>query len=74
MTMPRSEDWTIGARELIKGSPELRFGIGEDIRELLATGDDEDHRVAYRLARGLLELEFETDAELLAQLREPATV
>ena len=42
-----------------------------DIRELLVTGNDEDQRVARRMARGLLELEFETDAELLEQLRQP---
>lgn len=70
MTMPRSEDWKIGARDLIKRNPELRVGTAEDIRELLATGDDEDHQVAYVLARGLLELEFATDAELLEKLRE----
>ncbi len=71
MTMPRSEDWKIGARELIKRSPELRVGIVEDIQELLATGNDEDQRVARRMARGLLELEFETDAELLEMLKQP---
>ena len=70
MAMPKSEDWKIGARELIGRNPELRVGIAEDVRELLATGDDEDHRVAYRMARGLLELEFDNDAELLALLRE----
>ena len=68
--MPLSEDWKIGARRMIKRSPELYAETVEGIRELLATGDDEDHRVAYRLARGLLELEFETDAELMAQLGE----
>ncbi|MCY3690891.1 MAG: hypothetical protein OXI54_02660 [Chloroflexota bacterium] len=68
MTMPLSEDWKIGAREVIERSPELRAGLVGDIRELLATGDDEDRQVAYALARGLLELEFDTDAELLAQL------
>ncbi len=71
MTMPRSEDWKIGARELIKRSPELRVGIAEDIQELLATGSDEDRRVAHRMARGLLELEFDTDVELIEQLRQP---
>lgn len=70
MTMPRSEDWKIGARELIKRNPELRIGLAEDIQELLATGDDEDRRVGLHMARGLLELEFDTDAELLEKLRE----
>lgn len=73
MTMPRSEDWKIGARDLIKRSPELDTGIIEDIRELLNAGEDEDRQVAYTLARGLLELEFTSDAELLAQLQEPVT-
>ena len=70
MTMPRSEDWRIGAREMIKRNPELRVAMVKDIRELLVTGNDEDQRVARRMARGLLELEFDTGAELLAQLRE----
>ncbi len=70
MTMQRSEDWKIGAREMIARNPELRVGIAEDIQELLATGDDEDRRVGHRMARGLLELDFSTDEELLAQLRE----
>ena len=70
MTMPKSEDWKIGARELIRRDPELRVAIAEDVRELLATGNNEDRRVAYRMARGLLELEFDNDAELLALLRE----
>ena len=70
--MPLSEDWKIGARRMVKRSPELRAETVKGIRELLATDDDEDHRVAYLLARGLLELEFDTDAELLAQLRESA--
>ena len=74
MTKRRSEDWKIGARELIKRNPELRIGMAEDIRELLATGDDEDYRVAHSMARGLLELEFDSDEELLAQLGEPVTV
>ena len=73
MTIPRSEDWKIGARDLIKRSPELHAGIMEDIRELLAAGNDEDRQVAYTLARGLLKLEFDSDAELLAQLQEPVT-
>ena len=70
MTVPRSEDWKIGAREMVWRSPELRVEMMKDIQELLATGDDEDRRVAYSIARGLLELEFDTDEELLAQLRE----
>jgi hypothetical protein len=70
MAVPRSEDWKIGAREMVWRSPELRVEMMKDIQELLATGDDEDRRVAYSIARGLLELEFDTDEELLAQLRE----
>ncbi len=68
---PRSEDWQIGARRRIKRSPALRDETAKGIRELLATGDDEDQRVARRMARGLLELEFETDAELLELLKQP---
>ena len=68
--MPLSEDWKIAERRAINRDPELRAETIKGIRELLATGDDEDHRVAYSLARGLLELEFDTDAELLSQLRE----
>ena len=71
MTMPKSEDWKIGARELIGRNPELRTGIAEDVRELLASGDEENQRVGRNMARGLLELEFKTDAELLALLPEP---
>lgn len=73
MTMPRSEDWKIGARDLIKRSPELHAGIMEDVHELLTTGDEEDRQVAHTIARGLLELEFDSDAQLLAQLRESVT-
>ena len=69
--MPLSEDWKVGARERIRRDPELRSETVKGIRELLDTGDDEDRRVAYHLARGLLELEFETDAELLEQLQQP---
>ena len=68
--MPLSEDWKVGARERIKRDPELYAETVKGIRELLAADDDEDRRVAYHLARGLLGMEFETDAELLAQLRE----
>ena len=71
MTVPRSQDWKIGAREMLRRDPELRVLTMQDVQELLATGDDEDRRVAHTLARGLLELEFETDAELLEQLRQP---
>ena len=70
MTVPRAEDWKIGAREMVGRSPALRVEMMKDIQELLATGDDEDRRVAYTIARGLLEFEFDTDEELLAQLRE----
>ncbi len=69
--MPRSEDWKVGARERIRRDPELRTLTMQDVQELLSTGDEEDRRVAHTLARGLLELEFETDAELLEQLRQP---
>ena len=68
---PKSVDWKVGARERIRRDPELRVLTLQDVQELLATGDDEDRRVAHTLARGLLELEFETDAELLEQLRQP---
>lgn len=68
---PKSVDWKVGARERIRRDPELRALTLQDVQELLATGDDEDRRVAHTLARGLLELEFETDAELLEQLRQP---
>ena len=68
---PKSVDWKVGARERIRRDPELRALTMQDVHELLATGDDEDRRVAHTLARGLLELEFETDAELLEQLRQP---
>ena len=68
--MPLSEDWKIAERRAIKRDPALRAETEKGVLELLATGDDEDRRVAYHLARGLLELEFETDAELLAQLRQ----
>ena len=74
MSMPRSEDWKIGVRQMLKSDPEFRVEMEKDIRELLATGDYEDMRVGRRLARGLLELEFETDAELLAQLPAAAAV
>ena len=73
MNMPRSEDWKIGVRQLLKNDPEFRIETEKDIRELLATGNDEDQRVARRMARGLLELEFETDAELLELLKEPVS-
>lgn len=69
--MPLSEDWKIGARRMIRRDPELRAGTVQDVLELLASDDDEDQRVARRMARGLLELEFETDAELLELLKQP---
>ena len=71
MSIPRSEDWKIGVRQMLKNDPEFRVEMERDIRELLVTGNDEDQRVARRMARGLLELEFETDDELLEQLRQP---
>ena len=69
--MPLSEDWKIAERRAINRDPELRAETVKGIRKLLTTGDDEDQRVAYHLARGLLELEFDSDEELLAQLAEP---
>ncbi len=69
--VPLSEDWKIGARRMIKRDPELHAETVKGILELLTTEDDEDQRVARSMARGLLELEFETDAELLEQLRQP---
>ena len=69
--MPLSEDWKIAERRAIKRDPELRSETVKGIRELLATDNDEDRRVAYHLARGLLDLEFDTDAELLEKLRQP---
>ena len=68
---PTSVDWKVGARERIRRDPELRALTIQDVQELLSTGDEEDRRVAHTLASGLLELEFETDAELLEQLRQP---
>ena len=68
--MPLSEDWKIAERRAIRRDPALRAETEKGIRELLSTGDDEDRRVAHHLARGLLELRFDTDAELLAQLGE----
>ena len=56
---------------MLKKDPEFRIETEKDIRELLTTGNDEDQRVARRMARGLLELEFETDAELLQLLKQP---
>ena len=66
--MPQAVDWKIGARQRINQSPALRAESIEGIRELLATGDFEDGVVARGMARDLLELEFASDAELLAQL------
>ena len=69
--MPLSEDWKIGARRMIKRDPELRAETLKGIRELMGTGDEEDRTVAYILARGLLEFDFETDDELLELLKQP---
>ena len=68
---PVAVDWKIGARERINRSPELRDETIKGVHELLATGDEEDRLVARDIAQGLLELEFDSDAELLAQLGEP---
>ena len=68
---PTSVDWKVGARERIRRDPELRALTIQDVQELLASGEDEDQRVARRIARGLLELEFETDAQLLELLKQP---
>lgn len=70
--MKRSEDWKIGARRMIKRDPELRAEMLQEIRESLATDDAEERHISCVMARDLLELEFETEAELLAQLRESA--
>ena len=69
--MPRSEDWKIAERRAVRRDPEYHALTVEGVSELLATGDDEDRRVAHNIARGILELEFETDAELLELLRQP---
>lgn len=69
--MPRSIDWKIGERRRIKSDPEYFALTVEGVKELLSTGVDEDRRVAHNIARGLLELKFETDVELLEQLRQP---
>ena len=55
--MPRSEDWEIGVRRMLKNDPEfpVEMGpveMGKDIRELLVTGNDEDQRVARRMVWG----------------------
>ena len=68
--MPRAIDWKIGARQRINRSSELRIETVKGIRELLATGDSGDGMVAREMAQDLLELEFASDAELLAQLRQ----
>ena len=68
--MPRAVDWKVAERRAIKRSPELRAETAKGIRELLATGDEEDQQVAYTIARGLLELEFDSEAELLDKLSE----
>lgn len=68
--MPLSEDWKIAERRAIKRDPALRAETEKGIRELLATGDDEDRRVAHHLGHGLLELQFDSDEEPLAQIGE----
>lgn len=68
--MPRATDWKIGERRRIRNSPEYHALTMNGVRDLLATGDDEDRQVAFDIARQLLELEFDSDAELLAQLGE----
>lgn len=68
--MSRSEDWTVGVRNMAVRDSEFRAGLTDHIRELLTTGNDEDRQAARRLAKDILELEFDTDEELLAQLRE----
>lgn len=69
--MPKSIDWKIGERRRIKSDTEYFALTVEGVKELLATGEEEDLRVAHNIARGLLELEFETDTELLELLRQP---
>ncbi len=69
--MPLSEDWKIAERRALKRDPEYFALTVAGVKELLTTGDDEDRRVAHNIARGLLELEFETDAELLELLKQP---
>ncbi len=66
--MARAVDWKIGARRLISESPELYAETIKGVHELMATGGEEDRQVAYAIARGLLELEFDSDADLLSQL------
>lgn len=70
--MPGAIDWKIGERRRIKNSSEYHALTVEGIRNLLATGDQEDRLVARDIARDLLELQFDSDAELLAQLVEAA--
>lgn len=71
---PAAEDWKIAARRRAQRSPEYRAELSLAIAELLETRNDEDRRVAHHLARGILELDFANDAELLALLPEPAAV
>ena len=52
MTVPRSQDWKIGAREMLQRDPQFRIEMMADILELLTTGNDEDQRVARRMAGG----------------------
>lgn len=73
VTMPLSEDWKIAEPRALKRDQEYFALTVEGVRELLGTGDDEDQLVARGIARGLLELEFETDAELLELLKRPVS-
>ena len=66
-----AEDWKITPRRSAEGNPEYRAELMKVIAELLTTGDDEDREVAYILARGILDLEFDTPAELAALVEEP---
>ena len=68
--MPRATDWKIAERRRIRNSPEYHALTMKGVRDLLATGDDEDRQVAFDIVRQLLELDFDSDAELLAQLGE----
>ena len=72
--MPIAVDWMENERRAARRDPEYRVELLKVIAELLATGDDEDQRVAYHLARGILELKFDSNAELLAQLAESVAV
>ena len=66
-----AEDWKITPRHSAERDPEYRAELMKVNAELLTTGDDEDREVAYILARGILDLEFDTPAELAALVEEP---